>query len=228
MERNRTLCGSITNGTYEEMPDPQPFIQSVNLLRERVPSFEQYPFSIPAIRHLDRIEIHPRVTFFAGENGTGKSTLLEAIAAVEGINVEGGSRNFSFSTNDNSSCLKDYVRLERPMRSLRKTDAYFFRAESFYNVASEMERLGVEYGERSLHRQSHGESFLSLLLNRFCGNGLYLLDEPEAALSPLRQMSFLAAVHDLTQSGSQFIIATHSPIIMAYPCAAIYPAVLTT
>jgi predicted ATPase len=114
------------------------------------------------------------------------------------------------------------------MRSLRKTDAYFFRAESFYNVASEMERLGVEYGERSLHRQSHGESFLSLLLNRFCGNGLYLLDEPEAALSPLRQMSFLAAVHDLTQSGSQFIIATHSPIIMAYPCAAIYPAVLTT
>jgi len=96
VERNRTLCGSITNGTYEEMPDPQPFIQSVNLLRERVPSFEQYPFSIPAIRHLDRIEIHPRVTFFAGENGTGKSTLLEAIAAVEGINVEGGSRNFSF------------------------------------------------------------------------------------------------------------------------------------
>ena len=106
--------------------------------------------------------------------------------------------------------------------SLRKTDAYFFRAESFYNVASEMERLGIHYGESSLHRQSHGEGFLSLVMHRFYGNGLYLLDEPEAALSPLRQLSFLAAIHDLSQSGSQFIIATHSPIIMAYPNATIY------
>jgi predicted ATPase len=200
----------------------KPFIQCVTLLREKVPSFDQYPFSIPAIKNLSRLDIHPRVTFFAAENGTGKSTLMEAIAAVEGINVEGGSRNFSFSTNDNSSELKNYVRLERPMRSLRKTDAFFFRAESFYNVASEMERLGVEYGESSLHRQSHGEGFLSLVNNRFYGNGLYLLDEPEAALSPLRQLSFLAAIDDLTASGSQFIVATHSPIIMAYPNALIY------
>jgi predicted ATPase len=146
----------------------------------------------------------------------------EAIAAAEGINVEGGSRNFSFSTNSNLSVLRDFVRLERPFRSLRKTDAYFFRSESFYNVASEMERLGIEYGETSLHKQSHGEGFLSLVINRFYGNGLYLLDEPEAALSPLRQLSFLAAIHDLSQSGSQFIIATHSPIIMAYPNAVIY------
>ena len=108
------------------------------------------------------------------------------------------------------------------MRSLRKTDAYFLRAESFYNVATEMERLGLRCGGASLHQQSHGEKFLSLIIHRFFGNGLYLLDEPEAALSPLRQMSFLAAVHDLTQAGSQFIIATHSPIIMAYPLATIY------
>jgi predicted ATPase len=204
------------------MTEHHPFIQFVTLLSEKVPSFDRYPFSIPAIKHLRRLEIHPCVTFFAGENGTGKSTLLEAIAAAEGINVEGGSRNFSFSTNDNLSALKNYVRLERPFRSLRKTDAYFFRAESFYNVASEMERLGIEYGETSLHRQSHGEGFLSLVMNRFYGNGLYLLDEPEAALSPLRQLSFLAAIHDLSKSGSQFIIATHSPIIMAYPNAVIY------
>lgn len=204
------------------MTDHKPFIQCVTLLSEEIPSFEQYPFSIPAVKHLRRLEIHPRVTFFAGENGTGKSTLLEAIAAAEGINVEGGSRNFSFSTNENLSDLRNYVRLERPFRSLRKTDAFFFRAESFYNVASEMERLGVEYGESSLHAQSHGEGFLSLVMNRFYGNGLYLLDEPEAALSPLRQLSFLTAIHDLSQSGSQFIIATHSPIIMAYPNAIIH------
>jgi predicted ATPase len=204
------------------MPDSKPFINAVTLLRERVSSFDQFPFSIPAIRHLKTLELGPRVTFFVGENGTGKSTLLEAIAAVEGINVEGGSRNFRFSTNENLSELKNYLRLERPMRSLRKTDAYFFRAESFYNVASEMERLGVTYGQDSLHKQSHGESFLSLVVHRFFGNGLYLLDEPEAALSPLRQLSFLVAVNDLTRSGSQFIIATHSPIIMAYPAATIY------
>jgi predicted ATPase len=204
------------------MMEHQPFIQFVTLLSEKVPSFDQYPFSIPAIKHLRRLEIHPRITFFVGENGTGKSTLLEAIAAAENINVEGGSKNFSFSTNNNLSSLKDFVRLERPFRSQRKTDAYFFRAESFYNVASEMERLGIVYGETSLHKQSHGEGFLSLVINRFFGNGLYLLDEPEAALSPLRQLSFLTAIHDMSQSGSQLIIATHSPIIMAYPDATIY------
>jgi predicted ATPase len=192
------------------------------MLWDRVESSDVYPFSIPAIKFLRTLRFHPRVTFFVGENGTGKSTLMEAIAAAEGINVEGGSRNFSFMTNDNSSNLKDFLRLERPFRSLRKTDAYFFRAESFYNVASEMERLGVTCGQASLHRQSHGEGFLSLVANRFYGNGLYLLDEPEAALSPIRQLSFLAAVHDLCKSGSQFIIATHSPIIMAYPNATIY------
>jgi predicted ATPase len=202
--------------------EQQPFLQFVTLLPEKIPSFDQYPFSIPAIKHLRRLELHPQVTFFAGENGTGKSTLIEAIVAAEGINVEGGSRNFSFSTNDNASELKNFVRLERPFRSHRKTDAYFFRAESFFNVASEMERLEIRCGGKSLHRQSHGEGFLSLIANRFYGNGLYLLDEPEAALSPSRQLSFLTAIHDLSQSGSQFIIATHSPIILAYPNSVIY------
>jgi predicted ATPase len=121
-----------------EMAEHKPFIQFVTLLSERIPSFDKYPFSIPAIRHLRRLEIHPRVTFFVGENGTGKSTLMEAIAAAEGINVEGGSRNLSFCTNDNLSDLKDYVRLERPFRSLRKTDAYFFRAESFCFVSTDL------------------------------------------------------------------------------------------
>ena len=207
----------------KEMADPKPFIDSVTMLRERVPSFEQYPFSMPAIRHLRRLALHPRVTFFVGENGTGKSTLLEAIAAVEGINAEGGSRNFSFSTNDNVSELKTFLcgwndpcaRFERPMR---------ISCAPNLSTTSQRKWSGWDSGAAELRCTSNrtARSFLSLIIHRFFGNGLYLLDEPEAALSPLRQMSFLAAVHDLTQAGSQFIIATHSPIIMAYPLATIY------
>lgn len=180
-----------------------------------------WPFTMPALRGVDSIEFAHPVTFFIGENGSGKSTLLEAIAAAAGYNAEGGSKNFQFETVRRES---DEPRLVRLIRSPRRpSDGYFLRAESFFNVATEIDRLGVTrgYGGVSLHEQSHGEAFMALLLNRFLGDGLYILDEPEAALSPMRQLSMLARLHELVTSGSQFIIATHSPIVMAYPDAAI-------
>jgi predicted ATPase len=148
--------------------------------------------------------------------------LLEAIAVSFGFNAEGGSRNFRFGTRESHSELYKFLRIAKGVP--RPTDGFFLRAESFYNVATMVEELGVgaSYGDRSLHEQSHGESFLALMVNRFHGEGLYLLDEPEAALSPSRQLSVITRIHDLVQQRSQFIIATHSPIIMAYPDAHIY------
>jgi predicted ATPase len=204
----------------------EPFIASLELLRDRVADFNRYPFSIPSLRNLQTLKLNPQVTFFVGENGTGKSTLIEAMAVVEGFNPEGGSRNFCFATRESHSELCQCLRLSRGLRPMRKSDGFFFRAESYFNVATVIERdfpdvLQV-YGGKSLHEQSHGESFLSLVLNRFRGNGIYLLDEPETALSPSRQMSFLTVMYDLVKKGSQFVIATHSPILMAYPEATIY------
>lgn len=206
------------------------YIRSVVLLRERVPSFDVYPYSIPALRDLHEIALHPHVTYLVGENGVGKSTLIEGIAVAAGFNAEGGSKNFEFSTHSNTSELNEVLRLVRGMR--RERDGFFLRAESLYNVASEIERLEEEdhrtsllagYGGRSLHAQSHGESFMALALNRFRGQGLYILDEPEAALAPSRQLALLVLIdQNVKQGGSQFIIATHSPILMAYPNAIIY------
>lgn len=205
------------------------FVIRASLLRDRVPSFAEYPFNIPAIGGLDEIPFEQPVTFFVGENGAGKSTLLEAIALACGLNPEGGSRNFNFSTRASHSGLKTYLRLSRSARRVR--DSYFLRAESYFNVATEIEALDRElggpkiigsYGGKSLHEQSHGESFFALFINRLRGDGLYLLDEPEAALSPSRQLSFLSRMHELVERGSQFLIATHSPILMAYPLASIY------
>jgi predicted ATPase len=205
------------------------YISRVALLRDRVDDFARYPFLLPAIRTLDTIELHPRMTIFVGENGSGKSTLLEAIAVSLGFNAEGGSRNFRFGTRASHSELHDYLRLSRGFR--RPKDGFFLRAESFFNVATEIEErdkgLGGppiinSYGGRSLHEQSHGESFLTLLTERFGGKGIYLLDEPEAALSPQRQLAVLSRIHDLILDDSQFIMATHSPILMAYPDALIY------
>jgi predicted ATPase len=203
------------------LPTDPPFIRSVALRREWVESFEVFPYSIPAIKNLTSIDLHPNVTFFVGENGTGKSTLLEAIAVAEGFNAEGGSRHAMFKTADTHNV--DLPRkLELRRNKIPRGDSYFLRAESFYNLSSYVESIGAGgYGERPLHQQSHGEAFLTIMVERLSGNGLYLMDEPEAALSPQRQLTFLAALHSLVLAGGQFIIATHSPIILAYPQASI-------
>jgi len=182
---------------------------------------EAYPFNLPVVRNLDELTFHPKVTFIVGENGSGKSTLIEALAVAWGFNPEGGSQNFNFETRGSHSPLHRFV---RPVRSARRAqDGYFLRAESHFNVATQIDELGVSgYGDVSLHEQSHGESFFALLDHRFRGRGLYIMDEPEAALSPNRQLSFLARLHELVGMKSQFVIATHSPIILGYPEAWIY------
>ena len=204
------------------------YISRISLQRDKVDSFERYPFCLPSVRSLEQIDLHPKVTFFIGENGSGKSTLLEAIAISMGFNAEGGSKNFRFSTRQSHSCLHEYLRVAKGVK--RPRDGFFLRAESLFNVATEIDNLDAQpgpsliqrYGGRSLHEQSHGESFTALLNERFGGQGLYILDEPEAALSPQRQLAALARIHDLATEDSQFIIATHSPILMAYPDAWIY------
>lgn len=187
----------------------------------------KYPFSIPAVWEWGRRKIKSPVTIFIGENGSGKSTVLEAIAAAAGLNPEGGSRNFSFSTQNTHSILEEYVQLIRG--AYRPKDSYFLRAESFYNVATEIDELNKPdnglfpaYGGRSLHHQSHGESFLSLAQNRLRGNGLYLFDEPEAALSPVNQLVLLRVIDKLVEKHSQLFICTHSPILLCCPGAQIY------
>ncbi len=201
----------------------------MQLVHERIAVPGAYPFSIPAIGAIDGLVLHPRVTYFVGENGSGKSTLLEGLAVAAGFNPEGGSMNFRFSTRSSESSLAGALRLVRSVR--RPRTGFFLRAESFFNLATTIEMLDKEpggsriidsYGGRSLHEQSHGESFIALALHRFGPQGLYILDEPEAALSPLRQMSMLRRMHDLTQQGCQFIVATHAPILLAYPDAWIY------
>jgi predicted ATPase len=206
------------------------YLREVMLRRDQISDLSQYPFALPAVAQMESLVFPKPVTFLVGENGSGKSTLLEAIAVVLGFNAEGGSKNFAFATRSSHSELHRYL---RPVRGVaRPRDGFFLRAESYFNVATEIERLDAEplggpkiadaFGPRALHEQSHGESFLALVQNRFRGQGMYLLDEPEAALSPLRQMALLSRLHDLVQANSQFIIATHSPILLAYPDAAIY------
>ena len=192
---------------------------------------DRHPFNLPVVRSIETLQFHPKATFLVGENGSGKSTLIEALAVAWGFNPEGGGKNFNFGTRPSHSELHRFV---RPVRSARRArDGFFLRAESYFNLGTRIEELDREpggppiinsYGGVSLHEQSHGESFFALLDNRFGGEGLYILDEPEAALSPSRQLSFLARMHELIGQRSQFIIATHSPIILGYPDAWIYQA----
>ncbi|MGG4266252.1 AAA family ATPase [Peribacillus simplex] len=205
------------------------YIRGIYLNRDRISSYNHFPLNLPVIKHLQELNFHPSVTYIIGENGMGKSTLLEGIAIAYGFNPEGGTLNFNFSNYDSHSNLDEYLRLKKGV--YKPKDHFFFRAETFYNVATNIEELDREaspgrkiidsFGGESLHQQSHGESFFSAFIERFQGNGLYILDEPEAALSPLRQISMLARINELVQQGSQFIISTHSPIIMAYPDAQI-------
>jgi predicted ATPase len=199
----------------------KPYLQSACIRPDADVDYETYPYNVPSIRELGLLQFHPDVTFFVGENGSGKSTLLEGIALALGYSPEGGTRNFRLATADSESSLHEVLRLARSYR--KPQDGYFLRAESFFNVATYMDEFGYldNYGGKSLHARSHGEAFMALLTHKFQGKGLYLLDEPEAALSPNRQLAALYAIHQLVEDKSQFIIATHSPILLSYPNAKI-------
>ncbi|WNC13394.1 AAA family ATPase [Brevibacillus brevis] len=196
------------------------YLRTIRLLRETFPRTDHYPFSLPSLAGLEELEIQNSVTFFVGENGSGKSTLMEAIAYQCGFHTAGGSRHNSYDVDRSESSLGDYIQLSWLPK---QTNGFFLRAESFYQFASHIDDTASTrgYGGRSLHEQSHGESFFSLFSHRFSGKGIYLLDEPEAALSPMRQLAFLYVMKDLVEEGAQFLIATHSPILMGFPGATI-------
>lgn len=207
------------------------YIRSISLNKGKIDNSNQYPFNLPVLKNLEDLEFHPKVTFIVGENGSGKSTLLEAIAVAYGFNPEGGTKNFTFQTRDSHSDLHDYINIVKGIKMPK--NGFFLRAETTYNLATDIderdedpEQWGAKiidsYGGKSLHQQSHGESFFSIFLNRFGPKGIYILDEPEAALSPSRQMSMITRMDELVKEDCQFIIATHSPILMAYPRATIY------
>ena len=188
---------------------------------EDIPKTDYYA-SLPAVKQTIRehgISLTKPITFFIGENGIGKSTLMEAIAVAAGFNPEGGTRNYNFSTADSHSSLHEHIHLVRGID--RHYDGFFLRAESFYNAASYLDSMDSKvlgsYGGTSLHKLSHGESFLALVENRFSPDGLFILDEPEAAISPMRMLRLMADIYDLAKRGAQFIVSTHSPILITLP-----------
>lgn len=201
--------------------DEELIIKKIIFERDKVESFDKYPFNIEIIKNLNEITLTSAVTFLVGENGIGKSTLIEGVAVALNLPAEGGTENFRYKTLDTTSKLSNYLRI--PIYNKPKTK-FFLRAESFYNFSTEVQRLVEEDGYSTLyksyggnlHECSHGESFLNLVKNRFTDHGLYILDEPEAALSPQRQLSLLYLINELAEEGSQFIIATHSPILISY------------
>lgn len=208
-------------------------LRSISLRRDEITNWNTHPFSVPVIKSLDDITINSNVVFFIGENGSGKSTLLEAIAKNFGFSKEGGTRNTQFETNEEDYIAKLADKLKITWTEKLLT-GYFLRAESFFNFASHLDEIkkgpGIDatktyapYGGISLHQQSHGQSFMALFQNRFYNNGFFLLDEPEAALSVQKQLTFLAVLNDIIKKypKAQFIIATHSPILLAFPKAQI-------
>jgi predicted ATPase len=198
----------------------EPFLRNIATIPDRVEA-GRHPFNIPCLAHGLDLTFRGNVTFLVGENGSGKSTILEAIAEKCGFNLSGGNRDHHYLLD---RVLSDLASATRLTWNQKTVEGFFMRAETFFNFATYLDDIGSTfraYGGKSLHEQSHGESFLALFANRF-ESGLYILDEPEAALSPARQLAFLAIIHDLEASGhAQFIIATHSPIILSYPGATI-------
>ena len=194
--------------------DSNLMIKKITFDRSKVESFDKYPFNIEVVKNFEELSFKSPVTFLVGENGIGKSTFIEAIAVALGLPAEGGTENFRYETKNTTSELSKYIRVLTYNRPKTK---FFLRAESFYNFSTEVDNIGAggSYGG-SLHECSHGESFLQLVQNRFSDHGLYILDEPEAALSPQRQLSLLCFIDQLVKEGSQFIIATHSPILISY------------
>lgn len=212
-----------------------PILDKVKVDSEKKRDSSKYPFSLDIIQNLKDITFPTQVTFFIGENGTGKSTILEAIATRAGFGKEGGSRSINFNTADEvyGNQINEFSSALTLSWRKKPRDGYFFRAESFFNIGNYLDDLSKHprigktayngYGGKSLHEQSHGESFLSFFKNRLGDGGFYIFDEPEAALSPQRQLALLRIIHDLAKNPeSQFIIATHSPILLAYPNATIY------
>jgi predicted ATPase len=207
--------------------DVKPYLQKVTLQADRIASYSDFPFNIPAIKNLPNVKFHSDVTFIVGENGSGKSTFIEAIAECLGLSQEGGSKHLQFRSKA-TSLLADHLLITKS--HLKPKDYFFLRAESLYNVASHLEgiyendreRFAQIYGVNSLHECSHGESFLAVMASRLGGDGLYIFDEPEAALSPSHQLTALNLIEGLVRKNSQFVIATHSPILLAYPGAFIY------
>lgn len=202
------------------------FLRALSLRppEDAAPARRGHPWGLPVVEALarDELALDPAVTFLVGENGSGKSTLIEALAVALGMNPEGGSSNFAFATHEEDAGLADALRIVRGIRRPR-TD-FFLRAESLFNAATYLDQIGGDapYGNRSLHARSHGESFLAVALHRFGPNGLYLLDEPEAALSVQNCLTLVRRMHELVADGSQFVVATHSPVLLAYPGATIY------
>lgn len=203
------------------------FLKQIHINWEKIGD-NDYLREIPALNSIDTISFDSNITFFVGENGTGKSTLLEGIAVAYGFSAEGGNKNYNFSTFDSHSSLYDAITLVRGVR--RPKNSYFLRAESFYNVASKseeyrdgdpIESFYESYGGKSLHQLSHGESFLALVQGNFKEEGFYILDEPEAALSPQRQLTLLIEMERLAKKGAQFIVASHSPILLGIPDASL-------
>lgn len=201
-------------------------LKTITILRDRVENHHDYPFNVPVIRNLTELRLRSRVCFFVGENGSGKSTLLEAIASHYGFGPEGGNRNFSSDSSESNHSVEPLARALRLAFDSRTGAGFFLRAESFFNIVSKMDVLGIgdPNDGRSLHSRSHGESFLALLNTKFRRNGLFLLDEPEAALSPQRQLAFLVLMHDVVRDykNAQFIVSSHSPILLGYPGAQIF------